>query len=127
MTTSISIHNATNITTSGVSHDNANAITLTVGTKGHYGDLPHFIKIFGLPTHIADALEELLGKGGIMTDAEQDAQRLQWANDDEAARKAATDAHFPDFDEHAEAMFDDRRTSPVFSDGVLRIPAVAKG
>jgi hypothetical protein len=62
-----------------------------------------------------------------MTDAEQDAQRLQWANDDEAARKAATDLHFPDYDEHAEAMFDDRRTSPVFSDGVLRFPAVAKG
>jgi hypothetical protein len=63
MTTSISIHNATNIKASSVSHDNKNAITLTVKTKGHFGDLPHSINIFGLPTHIADALEELLGKG----------------------------------------------------------------
>ena len=52
-----------------------------------------------------------------------DEQRLQWANEDEAARKAATDLHFPDFDEHAEAMFDDRRTSPVWSDGVLVMSA----
>jgi hypothetical protein len=48
-----------------------------------------------------------------------DEQRLQWANEDEAARKAATDLHFPDFDEHAEAMCDDRRTSRVWHDGVV--------
>ena len=66
-----------------------------------------------------------------MTDAEQyaadDAKRLAWANADEAARKAATDAHFPDFDEHAEAYADDRRYSRVWSDGVVRIPAANKG
>jgi hypothetical protein len=66
-----------------------------------------------------------------MTDAEQDAaddaQRLEWANADDAARKAATDAHFPDFDEHAEAYADDRRYSRVWSDGVVRIPAANKG
>jgi len=62
-----------------------------------------------------------------MTDAEYDAQRLQWARDDDAARKAATDAHFPDFDEHAEAYADDRRTSRVWTDGVTVIPAENKG
>jgi hypothetical protein len=62
-----------------------------------------------------------------MTDAEQDAaddaQRIQWARADDAARQAATDAHFPDFDEHAEAYGDDRRTCRVWTDGVVRIPA----
>ncbi|URC15544.1 hypothetical protein DB2_42 [Octadecabacter Antarctic DB virus 2] len=61
-----------------------------------------------------------------MTDAEYQAQRLQWADDDEAARKAATDAHYPDFDEHAEAYADDRRTSRVWHDDVVRIPAETK-
>jgi hypothetical protein len=65
MTTATTIHKATNITTGGVSHHNANAITLTVETKSVRGDLPHAITIFGLPTHIADALEELLGNGGV--------------------------------------------------------------
>jgi hypothetical protein len=65
MTTSLSMHSATNVTTHGVSHDNANAITLTVHTDGHWGSLPHAITIFDLPTHIADALEELLGSGGV--------------------------------------------------------------
>jgi hypothetical protein len=58
-----------------------------------------------------------------MTDAEQDAQRLQWANDDEAARKAATDLHFPDFDEHAAGMCDPRHSLSKFHDGVVVIPA----
>jgi hypothetical protein len=66
-----------------------------------------------------------------MTDAEQDAfddaQRLAWANADDAARKAATDAHYPDFDEHAEAYADDRRSSRVWTDGVTVIPAANKG
>jgi hypothetical protein len=65
MTTSTSIHGATNITTNGVSHGNSNAITLKLSTKGHYGTMPHSIVIFDLPTHIADALEELLGSGGV--------------------------------------------------------------
>jgi hypothetical protein len=66
MTTSIYIHDATNITTSGVSQGNANAITLTVTTKSGRGDLPHEVTLFGLPTHIAFALEELLGNGGVV-------------------------------------------------------------
>jgi hypothetical protein len=65
MTTSLSMHNATNVTTRGVSRGNANAITLTVHTDGLWGSLPHEITIFDLPTHIADALEELLGSGGV--------------------------------------------------------------
>jgi hypothetical protein len=65
MTTSTSIHGATNVTTDGVSHYNSNAITLKVSTKGHYGTMPHSIVIFGLPKHIADAIEALLGSGGI--------------------------------------------------------------
>ena len=67
MTTSISIHGATNITTDGVSYGNGNAITLTVTTKGPWGSLPHEVTLFDLPTHIADALAELLGNGGVKT------------------------------------------------------------
>ena len=65
MTTATTIHNATNIMTNGVSHQNANVITLTVETKSVRGTVPHKITIFGLPTHIADALQELLGDGGV--------------------------------------------------------------
>jgi hypothetical protein len=62
-----------------------------------------------------------------MTDAEYDAQRLEWANADDAARKAATDAHYPDFDEHAAGMCDPRHSLSRFHDGVVRIPAANKG
>ena len=65
MTTTTSIHNATNVITKGVSHDNSNAITLTVHTESHWGTQPHEIILFDLPAHIADALEELLGNGGV--------------------------------------------------------------
>ena len=65
MTTSTSIHNATNIKTNGVSHHNGNGISLTIETDGHWGKLPHVVTIFDLPTHIADALENLLGDGGV--------------------------------------------------------------
>jgi hypothetical protein len=65
MTTLTHIHDATNIKTDGVSHGNANAISLVIETKGHWGSLPHTITIFNLPTHIADALQELLGNGGV--------------------------------------------------------------
>ena len=62
-----------------------------------------------------------------MTNAEQDAaddaQRLEWANADEAARKAAYDAHYPDFDEHAAGMCDPRHSLSKFHDGVVVIPA----
>ena len=62
-----------------------------------------------------------------MTDAEQDAaddaQRIQWAMDDDAARKAATDKHYPDFDEHAAGMCDPRHSLSRFHDGVVVIPA----
>jgi hypothetical protein len=57
------------------------------------------------------------------TDAEYDAQRIQWARDDEAARKAAYDAHYPDFDEHAAGMCDPRHSLSRFHDGVVVIPA----
>jgi hypothetical protein len=65
MTTSTSIHNATNIRTNGVSHDNSNGISLHIETDGHWGTLSHTVTIFDLPTHIADALEDLLGNGGV--------------------------------------------------------------
>jgi hypothetical protein len=64
----LTIHRATNVTTRGVRHDNKNVIMLTVSTDGYYGREPHTITIFGLPTHVADGLEKLLGNGGI-TDA----------------------------------------------------------
>jgi hypothetical protein len=67
MTTSTSIHNVTNVTTSGVSYSNSNGITLEFSTDGHWGTLPHRVTIFDLPTHIADALEDLLGDGGVKT------------------------------------------------------------
>jgi hypothetical protein len=59
------------------------------------------------------------------TDAADDAKRLKWANADEAARKAATDAHFPDFDEHAAGMCDPRHSLSRFHDGVVVIPAAS--
>jgi hypothetical protein len=65
MTTSTSIHGATNVTTYGVSHGNSNAITLKVSTDSHWGTLEHNVTLFDLPKHIADALEELLGSGGV--------------------------------------------------------------
>jgi hypothetical protein len=51
------------------------------------------------------------------------AQRLEWANADEAARKAAYDAHYPDFNEHAAGMCDPRHSLSRFHDGVVVIPA----
>jgi hypothetical protein len=66
-----------------------------------------------------------------MTDAEQDAaddaQRFAWANADDAARKAATDAHYPNFDEHAAGMCDPRHSLSKWHDDVVRIPAANKG
>jgi hypothetical protein len=59
MTTSLSIHGVTNITTDGVSHDVGNAINLNIDTDGQ--TKTHRVTLFGLPTHVADALEELLG------------------------------------------------------------------
>ena len=65
MTTATSIHNATNIRTSGVSYNNSNGISLIIETDGHWGTLPHTVTIFDLPTHIVEALENLLGNGGV--------------------------------------------------------------
>jgi hypothetical protein len=65
MTTTLSIHDATKITTRGVMHSNSNAITLQIETNGHFGNLQHEVTLFDLPTHIADALENLLGEGGV--------------------------------------------------------------
>tara|TARA_R110000851_G_scaffold282404_1_gene435927 strand:+ start:545 stop:817 length:273 start_codon:yes stop_codon:yes gene_type:complete len=55
--------------------------------------------------------------------AADNAQRIQWARDDEVARKAAYDAHYPDFDEHAAGMCDPRHSLSKFHDGVVVIPA----
>jgi hypothetical protein len=60
-----------------------------------------------------------------MSYAAEYAQRLEDARKDEVSKKAAYDEHFPDFDANAEAMFDDRRTRRVWSDGVVRIPAAS--
>jgi hypothetical protein len=70
--TEISIHNATNIKTNGVQHENKNAIVLTVSTDSMYGITPNAITIFGLPTGIANALEDMFGKvrTRTMTEAE---------------------------------------------------------
>jgi hypothetical protein len=58
-----------------------------------------------------------------MSYAAEYAQRLQYANADDAARKAATDAHFPDFDEHAAGMCDPRHSRSKWHDDVVVIPA----
>jgi hypothetical protein len=78
------------------------------------------------PTDL-DAYLFLVRNSTPMTNAEQDAaddaQRIQWARLDAAASKAATDAHFPDFDEHAAGMCDPRHSLSRFHDGVVVIPA----
>lgn len=61
MSKSINIHHCLNITTSGVSHDNANALTMRI--KTNTGDVE--VILFDLPTNVADAIESLLGGQGI--------------------------------------------------------------
>ena len=63
MTTQLSIHDATKITTAGVMHSASNAITLQIETNGHSGTLQHEVTLFGLPTHFADAMEEFFATG----------------------------------------------------------------
>ena len=58
-----------------------------------------------------------------LTDAEYDAHLIQLARADAASSKAATDAHYPDFDEHAAGMCDPRHSLSRFHDGVVIIPA----
>ena len=53
------------------------------------------------------------------TDAEYDAQRIQWARADAESSKASEPA---DFDEHALGLCDPRN-HPVWYDGVVIIPA----
>jgi hypothetical protein len=80
MTTTLSIHHATKITTAGVAHFNCNAITLTVETEGRYGTMPHRVTIYDLPVHIADAIEGFFGNGGVhssLTEAEIRADERQ--------------------------------------------------
>jgi hypothetical protein len=55
-----------------------------------------------------------------LTDAEYDAQRIQWARADAAASEASEP---PDFDEHAAGMCDPRHSLSKFHDGVVVIPA----
>lgn len=75
MSNSLSIHSCTNVRTRGVAHHNVNAITLTV-SHNRYGsdcDEDFEITLFGLPAHVADGLEKLLGGNGIepaISDAE---------------------------------------------------------
>ena len=64
------LHNVKNVTTDGVAHHNANAITLNIQT----GDCSFVdITLFDLPKNIADALEDLLGNGGIKPVLDEDA------------------------------------------------------
>ena len=68
---SIMLHNVQNVTTDGVAHQNANAITLKIQT----GDsLAVDVTLFDLPQNIADALEGLLGSGGIRPVLDGDAR-----------------------------------------------------
>lgn len=60
MSTSVSVHYCKSITSDTVSHNNNNAITLTVfrEDEGQFD-----ISLFGLPTHVADGLEAALRNG----------------------------------------------------------------
>jgi 3'-phosphoadenosine 5'-phosphosulfate sulfotransferase len=62
-----------------------------------------------------------------MTDAEYDAQLIQFARADDEARKAATDKYYPDFDIYAEEMCDPRHSLRKWHDDVVRIPSANKG
>jgi hypothetical protein len=55
-----------------------------------------------------------------LTDAEYDAQRIQWARADAATSEASEP---PDFDEHALGMCDPRHSLSRFHEGVVVIPA----
>jgi hypothetical protein len=63
MTTTLTIHDATKITTRGVMHQNSNRIVLEIETKGYHGTLQHQVTLFGLPTHFADAMEKFFATG----------------------------------------------------------------
>jgi hypothetical protein len=80
-----------------------------------------------MPIKAERHFDAIATKETTMTDAEYDVQRLVWANLDDAARKAATDAHFPDFDIYAEEMCDPRHSLRKWHDDVVRIPAANKG
>jgi hypothetical protein len=69
--TNLLIHHATSVSASRSIGRSQGAITLTVETDGFYGRQPVEITIYDLPTHVADALEELLGKGGVKEPAPQ--------------------------------------------------------
>jgi hypothetical protein len=92
MTTQTLIHGATKVTTDGVSYDNSNAITLKVSTDSHWGTLEHKVTLFDLPKHIADALEGLLGSGGVKLMLNEAAIR---ADERRRINKSIDDLGFP--------------------------------
>lgn len=64
-------HRVQSIKTSGVTHSNSNAIKLTIQCKAYGGELfDHDINIFGLPTHVADAIDGLLSSEIRQSEAE---------------------------------------------------------
>ena len=92
-----------------------------IGKRVHIGHVSTSLYYANSVTVYADqAMTENLVDGGKMTDAEYDAQRIQWARADAAASKASEP---PDFDEHAAGMCDPRHSLSRFHDGVVVIPA----
>jgi hypothetical protein len=59
------INNATDVLVNSVGCKAEKVIRICVLTEGDWGSETNTISIYDLPTHVADALEELLGKGGV--------------------------------------------------------------
>jgi hypothetical protein len=65
------INNATDVLVSIAGCKSEKVVKICVLTEGDWGNQPNTISIYDLPTHVADALEELLGKGGVKEPAPQ--------------------------------------------------------
>jgi hypothetical protein len=63
--THLIINNATDVSATSVVYAGEKVVKITVSTEGAWGNQPNTITIYDLPAHVADALEELLGKGGV--------------------------------------------------------------
>jgi hypothetical protein len=59
------INNATDVLVSIAGCKSEKVVKICVLTEGDWGNQPNTISIYDLPTHVADALKELLGKGGV--------------------------------------------------------------
>lgn len=65
-----SFHRVRSIRTTGVSHNNANALTIVIQCEAYQGEkFDQEITLFGLPTNVADSLESLLGEGSKIDEA----------------------------------------------------------